>query len=159
MQLKATIDSSVVLALGKLGYLKLACQVFDKLIVPQSVLEEIKNDQVCTEVNNLIEAGLIEVTKGSKDELSNMLSSSLGKGETETIVLALELATDAALLDDLRARKTANRLKVRVMGTLGMLKVLIDLKLINEKPEDLCEKLMDQGFWVDAKSCLKVLKG
>jgi predicted nucleic acid-binding protein len=156
--LKATVDSSVLIALGKLGYLNLVGQVLDKLVVPESVLEEIKKDQACREVNELTNAGLIEVTKGSKDELLNMLLSSLGKGASETIVLALELGTDVALLDDLRARKTARRLKVKVMGTLAVLKVLIELKLVDEKPEDLCEKLMDQGFWVDAESCLKVLK-
>ena len=50
------------------------------------------------------------------------------------------------MLDDLRARKTARRLKVKVMGTLAVLKVLIDLRLVREKPEDLCEKLIEQGL-------------
>jgi len=39
--LKAAVDSSVLLALGKLGYLKLVGQLFDKLFVAQSVFEEI----------------------------------------------------------------------------------------------------------------------
>ncbi len=159
MQLKATVDSSVLIALGKLGYLKLAEALFDKLVVPESVLAEIKEDQVCIEVNKLTEDGLVEVVKSSKYDLLSLLSSSLGKGESETIALALELGTDAALLDDLRARKTARRLNVKVMGTLGLLKVLIDLKLIKEEPEGLCEKLINQGFWTDAESCLKILKG
>ena len=158
MQLKATIDSSVLIALGKLGYLNLIGQILDKLVVPESVLAEIKEDLVYGEVNKLIGAGLVEVAKGSNRELLNMLSSNLGKGESETIVLSIELGADVALLDDLRARKTARRLKVQVMGTLAILKTLTDLKLINEKPENLCAKLIHQGFWIDAESCLKVLK-
>lgn len=106
-----------------------------------------------------MDTGLVDVAKGSKYELLNMLSSSLGKGESEAIVLALELEVDFALLDDLRARKTARRLKVKVMGTLAVLKVLIDLRLIGEEPEDLCEKLINQGFWIEAEACLKVLEG
>ena len=102
---------------------------------------------------------MVEVAKGSNHELLNLLSSSLGKGETETIVVALELKADVALLDDLRARKAARRLKVKVMGTLAVLKVLLELKLVKEQPVDLCEKLINQGFWVDAESCLKILKG
>jgi uncharacterized protein len=156
--LKAAIDSSVLIALGKLGYLKLVGEIFDKLIVAESVLEEIRGDEVCTVVNELTGAGLVEVAKGSNHELLNLLSSSLGKGETETIVVSLELNADVALLDDLRARKTARRLKVKVMGTLAVLKVLLELKLVKEQPEDLCEKLINQGFWVDSESCLKILK-
>ena len=157
--MKAAIDSSVLIALGKLGYLKLVGEIFDKLIVAESVLEEIRGDEVCTVVNELTGAGLVEVAKGSNHELLNLLSSSLGKGETETIVVSLELNADVALLDDLRARKTARRLKVKVMGTLAVLKVLLELKLVKEQPVDLCEKLINQGFWVDAESCLKILKG
>jgi uncharacterized protein len=110
-------------------------------------------------VSELTGAGLVEVAKGSNYELLNLLSSSLGKGEAETIVVALGLEADVVLLDDLRARKTARRLKVKVMGTLAVLKVLLDLELVKEQPEDLCEKLISQGFWVDAESCLKMLKG
>ena len=157
--MKAAVDSSVLIALGKLGYLKLVGEIFDKLVVAESVLEEIRGDEVCIVVSELTGAGLVEVAKGSNYELLNLLSSSLGKGEAETIVVALGLGADVALLDDLRARKTARRLKVKVMGTLAVLKVLLDLKLVKEQPEDLCEKLINQGFWVDAESCLKILKG
>jgi predicted nucleic acid-binding protein len=134
-------------------------EIFDKLVVAESVLEEIRGDEVCTVVSELTGAGLVEVARGSNYELLNLLSSSLGKGEAETIVVALGLEADVVLLDDLRARKTARRLKVKVMGTLAVLKVLIDLKFVKEQPENLCEKLINQGFWVDAESCLKILKG
>jgi predicted nucleic acid-binding protein len=61
-------------------------------------------------------------------------------------VLALELKTDAALLDDLKARKTARRLNITVMGAIALLKALLDLKIVNEKPEALCQRLIEQGF-------------
>lgn len=73
-------------------------------------------------------------------------------------MLALELKTDAALLDDLKARKTARRLKVTVMGTVAILKSLLDLKLIKEQTEDLFQRLIQQGFWIDTELCLKILK-
>ena len=157
--MKAAIDSSVLIVLGKLGYLKLVRELFEKLVVAESVFEEVRGDEVFTEVSELIGIGLVEIAKGSKYELLNLLSSSLGKGEAETIAVALELKADVALLDDLRARKVARRLKVKVMGILAVLKVLVDLKLVKEKPESLCEKLVNQGFWVDAELCLKTLKG
>jgi predicted nucleic acid-binding protein len=157
MQLKAAVDSSVLLALGKLGYLKLVTGLFDELFVAQSVFEEISGDELSAQVRELRNAGSLKIKTCSNLELLNLLSSSLGKGEAETIVLALELKTEAALLDDLKARKTARRLKLTVMGTLAILKDLLDLKLVSERPKDLCQKLVETGFWIDLELCLRIL--
>jgi len=155
--LKAVIDASVLVALGKLGYLRLITKLFNKLVIAESVFEEIRESEVFVQVGKLIDSGFADVVKSSKRELLNMLSSSLGKGEAETIALALDLEADVALLDDLRARKLAGRLKVKVMGTLAVLKPLIDRGLIREKPADICVKLVEQGFWVERELCLKIL--
>jgi hypothetical protein len=40
-----------------------------------------------------------------------------------------------------------------------LLKVLLDMKLVKETAEHLCDKLISQGFWIDAELCLKALKG
>ena len=45
---------------------------------------------------NLLMLDFAEVAKSSRHELLNLLSSSLGKGEAETIVLSLELETAVA---------------------------------------------------------------
>jgi len=153
--LKAAVDTSVLLALGKLGYLNLLGNLFDTLFVAQSVFEEISGDETVALVHGLSDAGLVEIKTCSNHQLLNLLSSSLGKGEAETIVLALELKADAALLDDLKARKTARRLKITVMGTIAVLKALLDLKLIKEAPEDVCQLLIEQGFWIDAELCIR----
>jgi predicted nucleic acid-binding protein len=155
--LNAAIDSSVLLALGKLDYLKVTQSLFDKLFVAQAVYEEISGDELLPDIRKLAEAGFVEVAKCSNPDLLNLLSLSLGKGEAETIVLALEFKTDVALLDDLKARKAARQLRITVMGTVAILKALLDLKLINEQPEDLCQRLIQQGFWIDPELCLKIL--
>jgi predicted nucleic acid-binding protein len=156
--LKAAVDTSVLLALGKLGYLNLLGNLFDTLFVAQSVFEEISGDETVALVHGLRDAGLVEMKTCSNAQLLNLLSSSLGKGEAETIVITLELKADVALLDDLKARKTARRLKITVMGTIAVLKALLDLKLIKETPEDVCQLLIEQGFWIDAELCQKILK-
>ena len=156
--MKAVVDTSVLLALGKLGYLNLLGNLFDKLFVAQLVFEEISGDETAALVLELSNTGLVEIKTCSNHQLLNLLSSSLGKGEAETIVLALELKTDAALLDDLKARKTARKLNITVMGTIAVLKALLGLKLIKEAPEVVCQRLIEQGFWIDAELCLKILK-
>ena len=59
---------------------------------------------------------------------------------------------------DLKARRTARKLDLKVMGTLAVLKALIHMGLVKESPEDLCKKLINQGFWVYEKLCVKILK-
>jgi predicted nucleic acid-binding protein len=50
-----------------------------------------------------------------------VLRESLGAGESEAIVLAQELGADLLLLDDALARRKAERLGLKAIGTLGVL--------------------------------------
>ena len=45
------------------------------------------------------------------------------------------------------------------MGTLAVLKTLVDTGLIREKHDDLCEKMVEQGFWIEKELCMKILSG
>ena len=53
------------------------------------------------------------------------LVTHLGPGETEVIMLAMELSGAVVIMDDALARKNAELLGIRVIGTLG---VLLDAK-------------------------------
>jgi len=156
--LKAVINASVLIVLGKLGYLGLLKQLFDKLVIAKSVFEEVREKEVLMEINNLVDAGFAQVAETSKRELLEVLSFSLGKGEAETIALTLDIKVGNALLDDLRARKMARRMGVKVTGTLGVLKALINRESIQEKPEDLCKKLIGEDFWIEKELCIKILR-
>lgn len=48
--MKATINTSVLIALGKLGYLQLLTRLFDGLFVAAAVLEEIRGSEVYAEI-------------------------------------------------------------------------------------------------------------
>jgi len=82
--LKAVINTSVLVALGKLGYLRLIPKIFDKLVIAESVFEEIRDSEVFAQVGRLTGTGFAEVAKSSKSELLNMLLSSLGKNMCRT---------------------------------------------------------------------------
>jgi predicted nucleic acid-binding protein len=77
---------------------------------------------VLAQVSELSVKGFIEVAKTEKLNLLGLFLPSLGRGEAETIVLASELKADIVLLDDSKARRTARKLDLKVMGTLGVLK-------------------------------------
>jgi len=74
-----------------------------------------------------------------------------------TIVVASEDDAGIVLLDDLRARKRARRLGLTVIGTLGLLKMMIDRDLINSDPIQLCDDLIEQGLWIKRDLCEKIL--
>lgn len=149
------MDTSVLIALGKLGCLGLLPKLLDDVLIAGAVMEEVGGDETYTEVERLVGRGLAHVSEVSNLELVELLSSTLGRGEAEAIALALDL--DLVLLDDLKARKAARRLGVRVMGTLGVLRLLMDAGYVRESPEELCRALVGQGFWVDVGLCHKIL--
>lgn len=157
--MKAIINTSVLIAFGKLGYLGLLTRLFDGLFVARSVLEEVSGSEFYSEVERLMGVGLFRVKAASSHELLDVLSSGLGRGEAETIAVASDVDAGLFLLDDLRARRMARRLGLRVMGTLGALKALIDMGLIEVGPEDMCGTLMEQGFWIERELCIKILSG
>jgi predicted nucleic acid-binding protein len=50
-----------------------------------------------------------------------VLVANLGAGETEALVLALQVEPDRVLLDDLKARRLGTSLGLPIMGTAGIL--------------------------------------
>jgi predicted nucleic acid-binding protein len=56
----------------------------------------------------------------------------LHAGESEAIALALDRQCDAIVLDDKLARETADRLGLRVIGTLGILILAKEKGLLSE---------------------------
>jgi predicted nucleic acid-binding protein len=76
----------------------------------------------------------------------------------EAIALAKE--TDSiVVLDDLKARKAARLEGIRVIGTLGILKILLDGGLIEEKPDELLSKLNNIGFRIRPELFYEVMGG
>lgn len=155
--MRAVADTSVLIAFGGIGYLGLLPRLFDEVILSAAVVEEVGLGGLHDVLELLASRGNARVAEASNTELVGLLSSTLGRGEAETIALALEVDADLALLDDLRARKAARRLGVGVMGTLGVLKVLMDNGYVREGPEELCSSLIGRGFWVSRELCLRVL--
>lgn len=112
-------DSSPLIALSRINSLNLLKNLYKKILIPEAVAKEISSENI--KKINLNKLSWIGIKPLNQPLTVNILSVSLGKGESETIALALELKADLAILDELAARNIANSLNLRFTGTLGVL--------------------------------------
>ena len=139
-------DSSPLIHLSQIGRLNLLKDLFHGLLIPPSVYHEVviegRGRPGSEEVR---EASWIRVVEIRDRPLKRLLQFLLDEGESEVIVLALEVKASLVLLDDREARLQAKRLGLRVTGTLGVLLRAKKLGLIESLREEL-NKLKKTGF-------------
>jgi len=143
---RAVFNTSPVIFISKLGYFQKLLVLFDKVIIPPAVYREAmsKEDETTLLVKKLIEDGKVEIIGPSSTE-GLLIYSGLHAGEIEVIAIAKEKSY-IAVLDDLKARKVATIEGVRVIGTVGLLKLLKKAQLIDISNHELLGKLKAIGF-------------
>lgn len=65
--------------------------------------------------------GWLQIKSPADRTQQNILELQIDKGEASAITLALEFPGCTVILDDYKARKTAEKLKLNVTGTIGFL--------------------------------------
>ena len=124
----------------------------DEIYLPVAVLEEIRANK---ELYALVSEFLDRVVKVKEVEIGIGFPG-LHEGEQEAIILAKKLAC-WVVLDDLKARKVAEREGLKVIGTAGLLRVMKELGLIKEDPESLFRKLKRYGFRMKKEDFLRIM--
>lgn len=91
------------------------------VIVPPAVVDELAEGRALGV--NLPDLGALDWVSVRRpgSEMAVPLVTNLGRGETETLMLALESREAAVVLDDALARRVAVALGLRFTGTLGLL--------------------------------------
>lgn len=119
-------NSSPLIFLTKLDYINDTLTLFDRVIIPPSVSEEltVKDDFVKSTLLKLLNTGRIEIKNLELSRLRLSLKRRLGHGESDAIALAVQINADMIILDDYTARKIAMDLGLTVKGTLGIIKKL-----------------------------------
>ncbi|MGL6343584.1 MAG: DUF3368 domain-containing protein [Waterburya sp.] len=152
-------NTSPIFYLSTIGQLALLHQLYDEIVIPTTVFQEITNIGN-TDVSAVVVPTLnwIKIQSATDRNLVNILSHELDPGEAEAIALAVELKADRLLMDERLGRNAAIRLELKVTGVLGILIAAKRNNLIQEiKP--LLDILIDQvGFWIDEQLYTEVLK-
>lgn len=148
-------NSSPLIALSRIGKLNILKSLYKKLLIPQAVAEEISSD--LTKKINLNTLSWIKIKSLNQPLSVAILSVSLGRGESETMALVLELKADLVILDELAARNTAESLNLKFTGTLGIILKAKKKNLISSVRKTI-DNLIKHGFRVSSQLYSDILE-
>lgn len=115
-------DTSVIGNLFMVDKLHLLNALFEKVIIPDKVADELTAlETFGYNVDNIFQAEIISVRSVKNREKVESLLEELDPGESEAIVLALELDIPLLLIDEKKGRAKAEELGIDVTGLLGIL--------------------------------------
>lgn len=103
-------------------------KLFPNYIIPEAVWKEI---EIHNEIKNFSNE-LHILSKKVRFVKNYFPLSGIDKGETEAIILYKELDADFLLIDDKRARQTAESVEINCIGTLAVLYKAKEKGMINE---------------------------
>lgn len=114
-------NTSPIQYLFQLGPLDFLPQLYGEVLVPEGVAQELRNGlDRGVPLPDLRSLGWLRVST-VKSSAVLPLAAGLGAGEREVLALALELGQPLVILDDALARRFAQRLRLSLTGTLGLL--------------------------------------
>lgn len=124
-------DTSPINYLILIGHIDILPALFERVILPIAVQQELANQGAPLEVRNWIASppGWIELcdTAAASDDSLHDLDS----GEAAAIALALDLHADLLLMDDREGIAVAERRGLKVAGTLAVLGMASRRHLLN----------------------------
>jgi uncharacterized protein len=120
--MKVVSNSGPLINLAKVGQFTLLRDLFQHITIPPAVFEEVVvrggGQPGAGETNSAqwITRGMLE-----QSDIANILAAELDRGEAEAIALALQEKADWLLIDERVGRRFAQRVGLKVKGTLGVL--------------------------------------
>lgn len=114
------VNSGPLISLARIGQLELLPAVFDGIVLPRAVFDEVTRDRWLPGAETIAKADWLRIVEVSDRDAVERLSVWLDAGESEVLVLAQQLGVTAAI-DERRARGLAAALGVAQTGTVGIL--------------------------------------
>jgi uncharacterized protein len=132
--------------------------MFGQVVIPQAVYNETTGSSLpgSQSVLEAIASGWLQVC--TVYAIVPEVLAELDDGEREAIALALEISEQRILLDEREARQVAQRLGLQVIGTLGILLLAKDNRIIPQV-QSLLDGMMNMAqYWVAATLYQQVLR-
>jgi hypothetical protein len=115
-------DSSPLIALAIVEQLALLPQLYDRVLVPPAVWNEVTVQGIGLPGAQAVSQLTWLEIQSPNTSIVEPLSILVDRGEAEAIALAQSTPNSTVLLDDAQARRVAERLGIRRIGTLGILR-------------------------------------
>lgn len=148
-------DSSALVALATCQALPLLSELFDEVIVPRAVYDEVTvtDKPQAKSLAEFLADRVVEV-----DTARFVLAAGgLGQGEIEAMALYKVSSADYLLIDDRRARTIAEANEIRCIGALGTLLMAKEQKRINQVSSYI-QALQDSPLYYSQELLAKVLQ-
>ncbi len=144
-------NASPLIAFTGINQLNILRDLWSELLIPEAVYREVVIDgegkQGASEVQEACRVWIRTLHVKNRDEVE-ALSVILDEGEAECITLAQELRADLLIFDNREPRAFAKSLNIKVIGTIGIIKLAWLRGLIND-PLQVINRLIIKGFWID----------
>lgn len=168
---KVVSNSSPLIYLAKIGRLNLIQKVYEQLFIPEAVFNEVITQG---KILKITDASIIEEAVGKwifKERIKLETDSRyaflddndrIGQGEKQALKLCKQLNADVFIVDDKEARRVARILKIRSIGTCGILVQACRKGLISaNEAEEILDDLVKAKFRIDStvyRSVIRELK-
>jgi len=144
-------NAGPLIALAQIGHFSLLQSLYGRLRIPPAVRDEVvacgHGRPGAVEVSAAAWIHVVEVRDTTAVQL---MRERLGAGESEAIVLALELNADLLLIDEARGRRVADARGLHEVGTVGTLIVAKKQGLVSAVTP-LLDTLRAAGFRMSAE--------
>lgn len=140
-------DTSILILFNKIDEFDLLKKVYGELVTTPEIAEEFGEAL----------PDWIKIFKVSDKKYQHFLQTQVDAGEASALALASEFLDVVLLLDDLKARKLAKQLNIKVTGTLGVIHKAKQMSVITRiKP--LIDKLLLTDFRISETVIEELLK-
>jgi predicted nucleic acid-binding protein len=154
--MKVISDSSPLITFHLIDKIDILEKIVEEIVIPEAVYNEIT--VISKKGSKIFQKWAIDkVIKINDISFIKILEMHLGKGEAQVIALANEIEFDLLLIDDLKARKIAQQLDHRCIGSLG---ILLNAKKQGTIPniKSIVDLMLEQDIYIDNNLYDHILK-
>jgi len=145
-------DTSPIINLAIIGQLELLPKLFQTVVLPNAVFEEIVTNGFGLPGSfEISQANWVDVRRCQDHSLVHALLEELDHGESEAILLAREIRADVILIDEDLGRKIALRYQLQPLGILGILLKAKQAGLITPVKPLMDELMQTARFFIGTK--------
>lgn len=154
-------DTTPILSLLKAGRLDLLQRLYENVIIPEAVYNELTiNPLFKDERDKIAGCPFLKVEKAENLKSVKILRdvTGLDAGESEALIIYDEKQADLLLIDEHKGRSVAKKMSVEYIGTLGIFMLAYDKKILSTEEIEKCLNiLLNKNIRLSRRLCNKVL--